>query len=97
MRSCLPVPVKNITDAALVGSLSALQLGKQYVAVTQKGCDAIQIEAEVELSHLERLYIQELAEANRAKGISLANNICKSYRREGLFFDELLEKAKNGG
>lgn len=89
--------IGNITDAALVGSLSALQLGKQYVAVTQKGCDAIQIEAEVELSHLERLYIQELAEANRAKGISLANNICKSYRREGLFFDELLEKAKNGG
>lgn len=89
--------IGNITDAALVGSLSALQLGKQYVAVTQKGCDAIQIEAEVELSHLERLYIQEVAEANRAKGISLANNICKSYRREGLFFDELLEKAKNGG
>lgn len=89
--------IGNITDAALVGSLSALQLGKQYVAVTQKGCDAIQIEAEVELSHLERLFIQEVAEANRAKGISLANNICKNYRREGLFFDELLEKAKNGG
>ena len=89
--------IGNITDAALVGSLSALQLGKQYVAVTQKGCDAIQIEAEVELSHLERLFIQEVAEANRAKGISLANDICKNYRREGLFFDELLEKAKNGG
>lgn len=89
--------IGNITDVALVGSLSALQLGKQYVAVTQKGCDAIQIEAEVELSHLERLFIQEVAEANRAKGISLANDICKNYRREGLFFDELLEKAKNGG
>lgn len=89
--------IGNITDAALVGSLSALQLGKQYVAVTQKGCDAIQIEAEVELSHLERLFIQEVAEENRAKGISLANDICKNYRREGLFFDELLEKAKNGG
>lgn len=89
--------IGNITDAALVGSLSALQLGKQYVAVTQKGCDAIQIEAEVELSHLERLFIQEVAEANRAKGISLANDICKNYRREGLFFDEILEKAQNGG
>lgn len=89
--------IGNITDAALVGSLSALQLGKQYVAVTQKGCDAIQMEAEVELSHLERLFIQEVSEANRAKGISLANDICKNYRREGLFFDELLEKAKNGG
>ena len=89
--------IGNITDAALVGSLSALQLGKQYVAVTQKGCDAVHVEAEIELSHLERMFIQEVAETNRAKGISLANDICKNYRREGLFFDEILEKAQNGG
>ena len=89
--------IGNVTDAALVGSLSALQLGKQYVAVTQKGCDAVRIEAEVELSHVERLFIQEIAESNRAKGVSLANDICKNYRREGLFFDEILEKAQNGG
>ena len=89
--------IGNITDAALVGSLSALQLGKQYVAVTQKGCDAIRIEAEIELSYLERMFIQKVAEANRAKGVSLANSICKNYRREGLFFDEILEKTQNGG
>ena len=89
--------IGNITDAALVGSLSALQLGKQYVAVSQKGCDAVRIEAEVELSHLERLFIQEVAEANRVKGVSLANDICRNYRREGLFFDEILEKAQKGG
>lgn len=89
--------IGNVTDAALVGSLSVLQLGKQYVAVTQKGCDAVKIEAEVELSHLERLFMKEVAEANRAKGVSLANDICKNYRREGLFFDEILERAKKGG
>lgn len=89
--------IGNVTDAALVGSLSALQLGKQYVAVTQKGCDAVRIEAEVEIYHLERLFMKEVAEANRAKGVSLANDICKNYRREGLFYDEILEKAQNGG
>ena len=89
--------IGNITDAALVGSLSALQLGKQYVAVSQKACNAVRIEVEVELSHLERLFMKEVAEANRAKGVSLANNICKNYRREGLFFDEILERAKDGG
>ena len=89
--------IGNITDAALVGSLSALQLGKQYVAVTQKGCDAVRVEAEVELSHLERMFIQEVAESNRAKSVSLANDICRNYRRKGLFFDEILEKAQNGG
>lgn len=89
--------IGNITDAALVGSLSALQLGKQYVAVTQKGCDAVKIETEIELSYLERLFMKEIAEENRAKGISLAGEICKNYRREGLFFDEILDKARNGG
>ena len=34
----------NITDTALVNSLSALKLGKQYAVVTQKGCDAVRIE-----------------------------------------------------
>ena len=89
--------IGNVTDAALVRSLSVLQLGKQYVAVTQKACDAVRVEAEVEISHLERLFMKEVAEANRAKGVSLANDICKNYRREGLFFDEILDKAQNGG
>lgn len=88
--------VGNVTDAALVHSLSALQLGKQYVAVSQKGCDAVRIEAEVGLSYLERLFMKEVAEENRTKGISLANDICKNYRREGMFFDEILDSA-NGG
>lgn len=89
--------VGNVTDVALVNSLSALQLGKQYVAVSQKGCDAVRIEAEVSLSYLERLFIKEVAEENRARGISLANDICKNYRREGMFFDEILDAAKIGG
>jgi len=89
--------VGNVTDMALVHSLSALQLGKQYVAVSQKGCDAIRIESEIHLSYLEKLFIQNVAEKSRATGISLANDICKNYRREGLFFDEILDIAQNGG
>ena len=89
--------VGNVTDTALVNSLSALQLGKQYVAVSQKGCDAVRVESEINLSYLERLFIKNTAEENRTKGISLANDICRNYRREGLFFDEILDKAKNGG
>lgn len=89
--------IGNITDAALVNSLAALQLGKQYVAISQKGCDAVRVEAEVNLSYLERLFIKEIAEENRAKGISLADDICKNYRREGMFFDEILDKAQSGG
>lgn len=89
--------VGNVTDMALINSLSALQLGKQYVAVSQRGCDSVHIEAEVELSYLERLFMKEVAEENRVRGISLANDICKNYRREGMFFDEILDEAKSGG
>lgn len=89
--------IGNITDVALIHSLSALQLGRQYVAISQKGCDAVRVEAEILLSYLERLFMKDIAEANRAKGISLANDICKNYRREGMFFDEILDEAKIGG
>lgn len=85
--------VGNITDAALVNSLSALELGKQYVAITQKACDSIKIEHEIKLSHLERQFLKEAAETNRAKGVSVANKICRDYRREGMFFDEILDAA----
>lgn len=86
----------NITDVAMVNSLSVLNRGKQYAAVSQKGCDAVRIEKEITISHLERLAIREAATENRKNGVSLANEICKNFRREGLFFDEVLEKAKGG-
>ena len=86
----------SLTDEALVNSLSALELGKQYVAVTQKGCDAVRIEKEIPISYLEKLFMKEVSEANRVKGTSLANDICKNYRREGLYFDEILEQATGG-
>jgi len=84
----------NITDKALVMSLSALQLGKQYAAITKKACRNVKIEAEVELSHLERVFLRDLAESNRVKGVNLANEICRDYRREGRFFDEILKEAE---
>lgn len=88
--------IGNVTDSALVHSLAALQLGKQYVAVSQKGCDAVRIECEVPLSYLERLFMKDISEEKRSKGVSLANDICKNYRREGLFFDEILDRANTG-
>ena len=83
----------NITDAALINSLSALELGKQFVAVSDKACRNVKIEREVEISYLECMALKDAAESNRSKGISLANEICKEYRREGFYFDELLDKV----
>ena len=84
----------NITDMALVNSLSALKLGKQYVATTEKACAAVRIEREIPLSMMERRFLQDESDRSRQKGIALANDICKNYRREGNFFDEILDEAK---
>lgn len=80
----------EITDRALINSLSALGLGKQYVALTQKACNQISIIEEQTLSEQERSHLKKESEGNRSKGIVLANEICKKYRREGQFFDEIL-------
>ncbi|MBR4474068.1 MAG: DUF3990 domain-containing protein [Oscillospiraceae bacterium] len=86
----------NITDKALVMSLAALQLGQQYVAITGKACKQVKIETEIGLSYLERVFLRDLSESNRVKGVNLANEICRDYRREGLFFDEILKEATEG-
>ena len=79
----------EITDIALVESLSALKLGIQYVAVTQKACDAITVLNERILTAEEKKDLIKESEEKRKLGVSLANEICKKYRREGKYFDEL--------
>ena len=82
----------DITDVALVKSLSALKLGIQYVAITQRACDAITVEKEEILTQEQKKLLISKSEENRQMGISLANEICRSYRREGKYFDELVSQ-----
>ena len=84
----------EITDLALIHSLSALKLGKQYVALTKKACKNVKIEKEQILSIEEREKLKKKSEANRSTGIRLADEICRNYRREGRFFDEILEAGE---
>lgn len=84
----------EITDLALIHSLSALKLGKQYVAITEKACAQIEIVKEQELSDEERHTFKAESENNRANGIAMAEEICRKYRREGKFFDEILKAGR---
>lgn len=84
----------EITDTALIHSLSALKLGKQYVALTEKACKNIKIVDVQELSETDRNKLKAESEINRSNGIAMANEICRKYRREGNFFDEILQKGE---
>lgn len=84
----------EITDLALINSLSALRLGKQYVALTQTACQKIKILDQQKLSQDDRNTLKQKSEANRSKGIAMADDICRKYRREGRFFDEILNEGE---
>lgn len=84
----------EITDEALIHSLSALKLGKQYVALTEKACKQITIVVEKALTETDRETLRIESEDNRSKGIALADEICRQYRREGRFFDEILKAGE---
>lgn len=81
---------RTLTDVALINCLSALDLGKQYVAVSEKACKQIKIVSEHPISYLELGMLKDMSVARRDEGIALAEEIEVKYRREGKFFDELL-------
>ena len=81
---------KTLTDTALIHCLSALDLGKQYVAITEKACKQIKVLKEENLSQLELAILRDMSVERRKEGIALADDIEVKYRREGKFFDEIL-------
>lgn len=81
---------RTLTDVALINCLSALDLGMQYVAVTEKACKQIKVVKEEQLHPLELSALIDLSVARRKEGIALAEDIEVKYRREGKFFDEIL-------
>lgn len=84
----------EITDLALINSLSALQLGKQYVALTEKACKRIKIIHEEEISESNRDKLKQESKSNRSNGVVMAEEICRKYRREGRYFDEILREGE---
>lgn len=81
---------RTLTDTALIHCLSALDLGKQYVAITERACRQIKILKEESLSQLELAILRDMSVERRKEGISLTDEIEVKYRREGKFFDEIL-------
>ena len=81
---------RTLTDVALINCLSALDLGKQYVAISEKACKQIKIVGEQPISYLELAMLKDMSVTRRKEGVALAEEIEVKYRREGKFFDEIL-------
>lgn len=81
----------RIMDTALIASLSALKLGKQYVAITEKACNQIKIIKSRKLSKFELMLLADKSEIRRKEGKDIANEMVILHRRDGHFFDELMK------
>ncbi len=81
---------RTLTDVALINCLSALDIGKQYVAISEKACKQIKIVSEQPVSYLEMAMLKDMSVTRRKEGVALAEEIEVKYRREGKFFDEIL-------
>ncbi len=80
-----------LSDTALIECLSALNIGGQYVAKTPLACSRIRIVEDRPLSPEHRESYAELSQSNRKLGVSLADRIAREHRRDGRYFDEILE------
>lgn len=82
----------EITDKAFLESIRAMKYGIQYVAKTNLACSVIDIQSEKELYGKELEDALEMSIRRRKEGSEVANKMQLKYRREGLYFDEILEK-----
>lgn len=82
----------RITDEALINSLSALDYGMQYVALTEKACKQIKVETEKEIPLLEKMVWQDKAGFNREEAEIETGRITMKYRRVGKYFDEIMDE-----
>lgn len=49
---------------------------------------------EQKLTEDDRKKLKQESEANRSKGIAMADEIYRKYRRDGMFFDEILKAGE---
>lgn len=80
----------NITDIALMKCLSTLDLGMQYVAISDKACSQIKIINETILNNFELKILEDISIKRHKQSIASADEIVKKYRRKGKYFDEII-------
>ena len=80
----------QLTDTALVSCLSALNIGDQYVAKTEKACSRVRIVEDLLIGETERAEYAKMSFENRKLGVSIADRIARQHRRDGRYFDEII-------
>ena len=81
-----------ISDIGLLESLQALNLGDQYCAVTPAACARVRIVNEKSLSPHECEMLRVTSENQRKLAVRMVNRIRLLHRRDGMSFQEIIER-----
>lgn len=81
-----------ISDIGLIEALQALNLGDQYVCVTQAACDHVKIVDEKTLSSLECEQQRDRAKRQREHAIKAVDRIRLLHRKDGEGFFEIMAR-----
>lgn len=87
----------DITDKAFMECIRGLDYGIQYVAKTEAACGCVIVLEEKELYGKELDDAALLAEKRRKDGRAFADAMQRRYRREGRYFDEILQELRQKG
>ena len=87
----------DITDKAFMECIRGLDYGIQYVAKTEAACGCVIVLEEKELYGKELDEAALLAEKRRKDGRALADAMQRRCRREGRYFDEILQELRQKG
>ena len=87
----------ELTDSALEHALQAINLGDQVCAKTSAACARVRIVDTRRLSATECEGLKRNAANQRDRAVRETELIRRRYRREGLYFDELVERMAGEG
>lgn len=82
----------TMTDVALINCLLVLNLGEQWVAKTTQACKQIKILTERVLTDNEKAELSIARKKSREHALRETQRISRDHRRDGKFFDELIEE-----
>ena len=83
-----------ISDNSVLNCLSALPLGEQYVALTERACRQIRILEERRYSELERLCVYDTSRQNTEYAREIADKICTEQRQDGMLFNQMMKRRE---
>ena len=87
----------TLSDTALVDCLKALNLGKQYCALTDAACARVKVVDSRVLSEVECVTLREKSFRQRQRAIDEVERIRLRHLHDGFFFQEILEREAKGG